>query len=42
MGNGTLLTDWRDKALSLEREISKVIVGQQHVIHLITTAIFAR
>lgn len=40
--NGTLLTDWRDKALSLEREISKVIVGQQHVIRLITTAIFAR
>jgi MoxR-like ATPase len=40
--NGTLLTDWRDKAISLEREISKVIVGQQHVIRLITTAIFAR
>jgi MoxR-like ATPase len=40
--NGTLLADWRSKALSLEREVAKVIVGQQRVIRLISTAIFAR
>lgn len=40
--NGTILADWRDKALALEREIAKVIVGQERVLRLITTAIFAR
>ena len=40
--NGTLLADWRAKALVLENEINKVIVGQEHVVRLVTTAIFAR
>jgi MoxR-like ATPase len=40
--NGTLLADWRAKALALENEINKVIVGQEHVVRLVTTAIFAR
>src|SRR5687768_7671371 len=40
--NGSLMQDWREKALSLEKEIGKVIVGQNRVIRLITTAIFAR
>ena len=40
--NGTLLTDWRSKALALEHEVGRVIVGQERVIRLITIAIFAR
>ncbi|MGH8717674.1 MAG: AAA family ATPase, partial [Burkholderiales bacterium] len=40
--NGTILQDWREKALALETEIAKVVIGQQRVVRLITTAIFAR
>lgn len=36
------LADWRDKALSLESEVRKVIVGQDKAIKLMNIAIFAR
>lgn len=36
------LSDWRERALELESEVSKVIVGQERAIRLITIAIFAR
>ena len=36
------LTDWRKLAITLENEISKVIVGQEEPIRLITNAIFSR
>jgi len=38
----TQLTDWRDKSLKLEREVKKVIVGQDKAIRLMNIAIFAR
>ncbi len=37
-----LLEDWRESALKLEREVQKVVVGQDPVIRLITVALFAR
>lgn len=40
--NGSILQDWREKALSLEKEIAQAVVGQERVIRLITIAIFAR
>lgn len=36
------LSGWRERALELEKEVGKVIVGQQRVIRLLTIAIFAR
>jgi len=36
------LADWRDKALKLESEVKKVIVGQDKAIKLMNIAIFAR
>jgi MoxR-like ATPase len=39
---GIDLADWRRRALDLESEIAKVIVGQRRVIRLLTIAIFAR
>lgn len=36
------LTDWRDKALKLESEVKKVIVGQDKAIKLMNIAIYAR
>lgn len=36
------LADWRSKALKLESEVNKVVVGQQNPIRLLTTAVFAR
>lgn len=36
------LADWRDKALKLESEVKKVIVGQDRAIRLMNIAIFAR
>src|SRR5690606_12552865 len=36
------LADWRDKALMLESEVKKVIVGQDKAIRLMNIAIFAR
>lgn len=36
------LADWRDRALMLESEVNKVIVGQEKAIRLMNIAIFAR
>jgi len=36
------LSDWREKSLKLEREVRKVIVGQDKAISLMNIAIFAR
>ena len=36
------LADWRDKALKLESEVKKVIIGQDRAIKLMSIAIFAR
>ena len=38
----TNLADWRDQALSLEAEIKKAVVGQDHAIKLLVIAVFAR
>ncbi len=37
-----LLEDWRSRALALEAEVAKAIVGQAAVIRLINIAVFAR
>ncbi len=37
-----LLQDWRTRALALETEIKKAVIGQDHVIHHINIAVFAR
>ena len=36
------LADWRNKAIKLESEVKKVIIGQDKAIKLMTIAIFAR
>jgi MoxR-like ATPase len=36
------LADWRNHALTLEKEVNNVVVGQQKAVRLITTSIFAR
>ena len=36
------LADWRQRALALESEVARCVVGQQRVLRLITTAVFAR
>lgn len=38
----TTLSDWRERALRFEREIGKVVLGQERVIRLLTIATFAR
>jgi len=40
--NDTLLSDWRDRALALEAEVAKAVIGQARGIRLINTAVFAR
>ena len=37
-----LLSDWRQRALALEAEVAKAVMGQVRVIRLINTAVFAR
>lgn len=37
-----LLADWRDKALRLEAEVRRAVVGQDQAIRLINIAVFAR
>jgi len=37
-----LLSDWRQRALTLEAEVAKAVMGQVRVIRLINTAVFAR
>lgn len=36
------LADWRQQALTLEKEVNKVVIGQQKAVRLITTSIFSR
>jgi MoxR-like ATPase len=40
--NDALLNDWRQRALALEAEVGKAVIGQSRVIRLINTAVFAR
>jgi MoxR-like ATPase len=40
--NDALLSDWRQRALALEAEVGKAVIGQSRVIRLINTAVFAR
>jgi MoxR-like ATPase len=40
--NDALLSDWRVRALALEREVAQAVIGQQSVVRLVSTAIFAR
>lgn len=42
MGIGEQLQDWRLRALRIEEEISRVVVGQAHTIRLVNVALFAR
>ena len=37
-----LLHDWRERALALEREVGRAVIGQARVIRLVNTAVFAR
>ncbi len=37
-----VLADWRARAVGLEEQIGKVVIGQERPIRLVTTAIFAR
>lgn len=37
-----LMSDWRQRALRLETEVGKAIVGQARAVRLINTAVFAR
>lgn len=37
-----LLADWRDRALTLEHEVGRAVIGQARVIRLVNTAVFAR
>jgi MoxR-like ATPase len=40
--NDALLSDWRERALALEAEVGKAVIGQTRVIRLINMAVFAR
>ena len=40
--NDALLNDWRCRALALEAEVAKAVIGQARVIRLVNTAVFAR
>ncbi len=40
--NDALLADWRGRALALEAEVGKAVVGQRRSLRLINTAVFAR
>ncbi len=40
--NDALLADWRQRALALEAEVGKAVIGQERVIRLVNTAVFAR
>lgn len=37
-----VLSDWRTRALAMEREAARAVIGQSRVIRLLTTAVFAR
>lgn len=38
----TLLADWHDRALALEAELGRAVIGQERVLQLMTIAVFAR
>lgn len=40
--NDALLADWRGRALALEAEVAKAVVGQRRTLRLVNTAVFAR
>ena len=40
--NDALLADWRARALALEAEVAKAVIGQQRTLRLVNTAVFAR
>ena len=40
--NDALLSDWRQRALTLEAEVAKAVIGQARVIRLVNIAAFAR
>jgi len=40
--NDALLADWRQRALALEAEVGKAVIGQARVLRLVNTAVFAR
>jgi MoxR-like ATPase len=40
--NDALLADWRQRALALESEVARAVIGQDRVIRLVNTAVFAR
>lgn len=40
--NDALLNDWRERALALEAEVAKAVIGQARVIRLVNMAVFAR
>ena len=40
--NDELLSDWRQRALALEREVALAVIGQTRVIRLVNIAVFAR
>ena len=40
--NDALLADWRQRALTLEAEVGKAVIGQARVLRLVNTAVFAR
>ena len=42
MSSGEQLQDWRLRALQIENEVAKVVIGQQQTLRLINVALFAR
>jgi len=40
--NDALLADWRQRALALEAEVGKAVIGQERILRLVNTAVFAR
>ena len=40
--NDGQLSDWRQRALAIEAEVGRAVIGQGHVIRLVNTAVFAR
>lgn len=40
--NDALLADWRERALALENEVAKAVIGQARTVRLVNVAVFAR
>lgn len=40
--NDALLADWRQRALALEAEVGRAVIGQARILRLVNTAVFAR